>query len=40
MTKAHRVFATLGIKNILPTLVTVISRRNEIAIIEDIWDKE
>jgi len=40
MTKAQPVFATLCMKNMLPTMVTVISRRKEIVFIEDIWDKE
>jgi hypothetical protein len=40
MKKAQRFSATLGISNILPTLVKVISRRKEIAFVENVWDKE
>jgi hypothetical protein len=36
VTKAQPVFAPFGMQNILPTMVTVISHRKEIAFIEDI----
>jgi len=38
--KTQQVFAKLVLKNIVLTMVTVISRRKEIAFIEDVWDKE